>query len=231
MLKNWFFWTVILEKTLESSLDCKEIKPVNPKGNQCWIFTGRWCWRWSSILWPPDVKNWLLRKDPGTGKDWRLEEKGTTEDEMVGWHHWLNGCEFEQVPGIGDGQGSLACCSAWGGKESNMTEQLNWTIKILFFLSSLFCIFTNAGLNIIYFWLLFLGLGLSYLRNVFLIISAISFSCIASCTHSLSSLFWNSTYILLNCSRLLELSAASYVISLDLSFNSLFTFQLCIIFS
>ena len=116
-----------------------------------------WCWRWSSILWPPDVKNSLLRKDPGTWNDWRQEEKGTTEDEIVGWHHWLNGCEFEQVLGIGDGQGSLACCSPWGGKESNMTEQLNWTIKILFLLSSLFCIFTNAGLNIIYFWLLFLG--------------------------------------------------------------------------
>ena len=81
----------------------------------------------TAILWPPDAKNWLLWKDPDAGKDWRQEKKGPTEDEMVGWHHWLNGHEFEQAPGVGDGKGSLACCSPWGHKESDMTEQLNWT--------------------------------------------------------------------------------------------------------
>ena len=124
--KNWCFWTVVLEKTLGSFLDCKEIKPVNPKGNQSWKFTGRTDVEADApILWPPVVKNWLIRKDADAGKDWR-KEKGTTEDEMVGWHHWLNGYEFEQAPGVGDGQGGLACCSPWGRKESDMTEWLNW---------------------------------------------------------------------------------------------------------
>ena len=110
--KNWCFWTVVLEKTLESPLDCKEIKLVNPKGNQSWIFIGRTDAKAEVlILWPPDVKNWLLRKDPDAGKDWRQEEKGMTEDEMVGWHHWLHEHEFEQTLGDGEGQGSLACCS------------------------------------------------------------------------------------------------------------------------
>ena len=96
VLKNWCFWTVVLEKTLKSPLDCKEIKPVYPKGNQSWIFTGRTdAEAETPIFWPPDVKNWLIRKDPDAGKDWRQEEKGTTEDEMVGWHHRLNGHEFE----------------------------------------------------------------------------------------------------------------------------------------
>ena len=107
--KNWCVWTVVLEKTLESPLDCKEIKPVNPKGNQSWIFTGRTNAE-APILWPPDVKNWLTGKDPDAGKDWRWEKKGTTEDEMVGWHHQLDGHDFEQAPGVSDGQGSLACC-------------------------------------------------------------------------------------------------------------------------
>ena len=128
VLKNWCFWTVVLEKTLESSLDCKEIKPVNSKGNQSWIFTGRTDAEAETlILWPPDAKNWLTRKDPDAGKDWRQEEKGITEDEMVGWHHWLDGHEFEQAPGIGDGQGGLVCYSPRGRRESNTTEQLNWT--------------------------------------------------------------------------------------------------------
>ena len=110
--KNWCFWTVVLEKTLESPMDCKEIKPVNPKGNQSWIFTGRTnAQAETPILWPPDVKNWLIGKDPDAGKDWRQEEKGMTEDEMVGWHQRLDGREFEQAPGVDDGQGSLACCS------------------------------------------------------------------------------------------------------------------------
>ena len=126
--KNWCFWTVVLEKTLENPLDCKEIKPVNPKGNQPWIFTGRTDAEVEApILWPPDVKNWLIRKDPDAGKDWRQVERGTSEDEMVGWHHWLNGRESEWTPGVGDGQGGLVCCDSWGHKESDTTEQLNWT--------------------------------------------------------------------------------------------------------
>ena len=119
---------VVLEKTLESPLDCKEIQPVNPKGNQSWIFIGRTDVEAETpILWPPDVKNWLIWKDPDAGKDLRQEEKGTTEDEMVGWHHWLNGHEFGKSLGVGDGQGGLVCCSPWGRKESDTTEQLNWT--------------------------------------------------------------------------------------------------------
>ena len=106
------FWTVVLEKTLESPLDCKEIKPVNPEGNQSWIFIGRTdAEAEAPILWPPDVKNWFIGKDPDAGQDWRQEEKGTKEDEMVGWHHQLNGHEFEQALGVADGQGGLACCS------------------------------------------------------------------------------------------------------------------------
>ena len=128
MLKNWCFWTVVLENTLESPLDSKKIKPVNPEGNQSWIFIGRTDGEAEAqILWPPDVKNWLTGKSPNTKKDWRREEKGMTEDEMVGWHHGLDGHEFEQVPGVGDGQGSLACYSPWGHKESDMPEWLNWT--------------------------------------------------------------------------------------------------------
>ena len=124
--KNWCFWTVVLEKTLESPLDCKEIKPVNPKENQSWIFIGGTDAE-LKLQWPPDVKNWLIGKDPDAGKDWRWEEKGTTEVEMVGWHHWLNGHEFEQAPGVGEGQGSLVCRSPWGCKELDTTERLNWT--------------------------------------------------------------------------------------------------------
>ena len=127
-LKNWCFWTVVLGKTLESPLDCKEIQPVHPKGSQSWIFIGRTeAEAETSVLWPPDGKSQLTGKDPDAWKDWRQEEKGTTEDEMVGWHHWLDGHEFEHVLGVGDGWGSLECCSPWGLKESNATEQLNWT--------------------------------------------------------------------------------------------------------
>ena len=112
---NWCFQTVVLEKTLENPLNSKEIKPVNPKGNQPWIFIGRADAEAEAlILWPPDAKNWLTGKDPDAGKDWGQEEKGVIEDEMVGWHHWLNGHEFEQTPGGGEGQGSLAWCSPWG---------------------------------------------------------------------------------------------------------------------
>ena len=115
-------------RLLRVSLDCKEIQPVNPKGNQSWIFTGRTdAEAEAPILWPPDAKNWLIRKYPDAGKDWRQEEKGTTEDEMVGWHHRLDGHEFEQAPGVGDGQGSLECCRPRGRKESDMIERMNWT--------------------------------------------------------------------------------------------------------
>ena len=129
-LKNWCFWTGVLEKTLESPLDCKEIKTVNPTGNKFWIFIGRTDAEAETlILWPPDTKNCLIGKDPDAGKDWMRKEKGTTENEMVGWHHRLNGHEFEHAPGVG-GQGSLPCCSPWGCKESDMTEQLNWTKQL-----------------------------------------------------------------------------------------------------
>ena len=127
--KNWCFWTVVLEKTLESLLDCKEIQPVNPKGNQSWIFIGRTDAEAETpntlATWCEELTHWMLGKtgkDPDAGKDCRQEEKGTTEDEMVGWHHWLNGNEFGQAPGVGDEQGSLACCSPWGRKESDKTE-------------------------------------------------------------------------------------------------------------
>ena len=124
--KNWFFWTMVLEKTLERPLNCKEIKPINPKGNQSWIFIGRTDAE-APILWPLDVKNWLIWKDPDAGKDWRQEEKGMTEDEMVAWHHQIDANEFEQAPGAGDRQGSLVCCSQWGCKESDMNQQQNCT--------------------------------------------------------------------------------------------------------
>ena len=118
--KNWCFWTVVLEKTLESPMDSKEIQPVHPKGDQSWIFIGRTDVEAETpIPWPSDGKNWLTGKDPNPGQDWRWEEKGMTEDEIVGWHHQLDGHEFEQALGIGDGQGSLACCSLWGRIELN----------------------------------------------------------------------------------------------------------------
>ena len=119
------FWTAVLEKALENPLDWKEIKPVNPKGNQSWIFIRRTdAETEAAICWPPDAKGWLIGKDPDAGKHWR-QEKGTTEDEMVGWHYWLNENEFEQAPGDGEGQGRLACCSPWGHKESDTLS--NWT--------------------------------------------------------------------------------------------------------
>ena len=122
------FWTVVLEKTLESALDCKEIQPVHSKGNQSWIFIGRTdAEDETPILWPPDAKNWLIGKDSDAGRVWGQEKKGTTEGEMAGWHHRLDGCESEWTPGVGDRQGGLACCNSWGHKESDMTEWLNWT--------------------------------------------------------------------------------------------------------
>ena len=135
-LKNWCFWTVVLEKALESPLDCKEMQPVHPKGNQPWTFIGRTdAEAEAPILWPSDVKSRFIWKDPDAGKDWRQEEKGTTEDEMVGWHHRLNGHEFEQTPGDCEGQGRPAFCSPWGHEESDTSEWLNnkwWAWNIFF---------------------------------------------------------------------------------------------------
>ena len=120
--KNWCFWTVVLEKTLESLLDCKEIKPVNPKGNQSWIFFGKTdAEAETPVLWPPDAMSQFIRKDPDVGKDWRQEEKGMTEDKMVGWHQQLKGNKFEQALGDGEGQRSLACCNPWALKQSDTT--------------------------------------------------------------------------------------------------------------
>ena len=117
-----------LEKTLESPLECKEIQPVHSKGNQSWIFIGRTDVEAETpILWPPDANNWLIWKDPNAGKDWGQEEKGTTEDEMVGWHHQLNGHGFGWTLGVGDGQEGLACWGSWGHKELDTTERLSWT--------------------------------------------------------------------------------------------------------
>ena len=122
---NWCFWTVVLEKTVESPVDCKEIKSVNPKGNQSWIFIGGTDDEAEApVLWLPNAKSWLIGKDPDERKDWRQKEKEMTKDEMVGWHHWLNGQEFEQAVGDGEGQEGLACCSPWGLKESNVIEWL-----------------------------------------------------------------------------------------------------------
>ena len=126
--KNWCFWIAVLERTLESPLDCKEIQPVHPKGDQSWVFIGRTdAEAETPILWPRHVKSWLIGKDPDAGRDWGQEEKGTTEDEMAGWHHWLDAHEFEWTPGVVDGQGGLACCDSWGHKELDTTEQRNWT--------------------------------------------------------------------------------------------------------
>ena len=130
-LMNWCFWNVVLEKTLECPLDSKEIKPVNPKGNKLWMFIGRTDAE-APILWLSDGKSQLIRKDPNAGKDWRQEEKGMTEDEMVGWCHWLNGHELTQTPGDGDGQRGLACCSPWHRRESgpDWATELNWASTV-----------------------------------------------------------------------------------------------------
>ena len=126
--KNWCFWTVVLEKTLESPLDCKEIQPVLPKGDQSWVFIGRTdAEAETPIFWPPHGKSWLIGKDPNAGRDCGQEEKGMTEDEMAGWHHQLDAHESEWTLGAGDGQRGLVCCDSWGRKESDTTERLNWT--------------------------------------------------------------------------------------------------------
>ena len=141
--KTWCFWTVVLEKTLENPLDCKEIQPVHSERDQPWDFFGRSDAKAETpVLWPPHVKNWLIGKDSDAGRDWGQEEKGTTEDEMAGWHHWLDGRESGWTPGVGYGQGGLVCCYSWGHKESDTTEQLNWTE-----LKSIFYIFNMKYLN------------------------------------------------------------------------------------
>ena len=125
--KNWCVWTVVLEKTLESPLDSKEIQPVHSKGGQPWVYFGRDDAKAETpVLWPPHVKSWLIGQDSDAGRDWGQEETGMTEDEMAGWHRRLDGREFEWTLGDGDGQGGLACCNSWGSKESDTTEQLNW---------------------------------------------------------------------------------------------------------
>ena len=127
-LKNWCFWTVVLEKTLESPLDCEEIQPVHSKGDQPWdFFGGNDAEAETPVLWPPRAKSWLIGKDSDAGRDWEQEEKGTTEDEMAAWHHWLDGRESEWTLGAGDGQGGLACCDSWGREELDTIELLNWT--------------------------------------------------------------------------------------------------------
>ena len=131
--KNGCFWTVVLEKTLESPLDCKEIQPVHSEGDQPWDFFGRNDAKAEApVLWPPHAKSWLIGKHPDAGRDWGQEEKGTTEDEMAGWHHGLDGRESKWTPGVGDGQGVLACCDSWSHKESDTTDWLNWTSFAIF---------------------------------------------------------------------------------------------------
>ena len=126
--ENWCFWPVVLERTLESPLDCKEIQPVLSEGDQPWDFFGtNGAKAEMPVLWPPHAKSWLIGKDFDAGRDWGQEEKGMTEDEMAGWHHWLDGCESEWTLGVGDKQGSLACCNSWGHTESGTTERPNWT--------------------------------------------------------------------------------------------------------
>ena len=126
--KNWCFWTAVLGKTLESPLDCREIQPGHSEGDQPWDFFGRSDAKAETpVVWPRHAKGWLIGKDSDAGRDWRQKEKGTTEDEMAGWHHWLDGRESGWTPGVGDGQGGLACCVSWGRKESATTEGVNWT--------------------------------------------------------------------------------------------------------
>ena len=149
---NWCFWTMVLEKTLESLLDCKEIQPVHSKGDGSWVFIGRTDAKAETpVLWPPHAKSWLIAKDCDAGRDWGLEEKGTTEDEMAGWHHQLNGHEFDWTPGVGDGQGGLVCCDSWGRKESDTTERLNWTDNV----SGEMMIAAIITLNVCYIFLVF----------------------------------------------------------------------------
>ena len=173
-LKNWCFWTVVLEKTLESPLDCKEIQPVHSEGDQPWAFFGKNDAKAETpVLWPPHAKSWLIGKESDAGRDWGQEEKGTTEDEMAGWHHWLDAHESGWTLGVGDGQGGLACCDSWGRKELDTTERLNWTeltdavFCSLFFLSSFLFAPLFPSPHVVCLSLLFVGintLGFWYAR-------------------------------------------------------------------
>ena len=153
--KKWCFWTVVLEKTLESPLDCKEIQPVHPEGDQPWDFFGRNNAKAENpVLWPPYVKSWLIGKDSDAGRDWGQVEKGTTEDEMTEWHHWLDGRESQWTPGVGDGQGGLACCDSWGRRVGHdWTTELNWTECVCFNLKLL--IFPSFSFPFHNHWLVF----------------------------------------------------------------------------
>ena len=152
--KNRYFWILVLEKTLEGPLDCKEIQPVHPKENQSWMFIGRTdAEAETPILWPPDVKSWFIWKDPDAGKDWGQEEKGMTEDEMVGWHHRLNGHGFGWTLGVGDGREALACCGSWGRKELDTTEWLNWNWNWVFFFFKTWL--TSSAYELLYFFFMF----------------------------------------------------------------------------
>ena len=162
VLKNWCFWTVVLEKTFESPLDCREIHPVHPKGDQSWVFIGKTdVVAETPKLWPPDAKSWLIWKDPDAGKDWWQEEKGTTEDEMAEWHHWLDGHGFGWAPEVGDGQGGLACCGSLCRKESDTSERLKWTE--LNWKHKRYCYESVksliAGKNQLYYWIFFPNLS------------------------------------------------------------------------
>ena len=150
---NWCFWTVMLEKILESPLDCKEIQPVHFERDQPWdTFEGNGAEAETPVLWPPHVKSWLIGKASDAGRDWGQEEKGTTEDEMAGWHHWLDGRESEWTPGVGDGQGGLACCDSWGRKESDTT----WATELNFLLFHACFLFFLAFVNLLYVFYLWL---------------------------------------------------------------------------
>ena len=174
--KNWCFWTVVVEKTLESPLDCKEIQPVHSEEHP-WDFFGRNDAKAESpVLWPPHGKSWLIGKDSDAGRDWGQEEKGMTEDEMAGWHCWLNGCEFGWTPWVGDGQGGLACCSSWGRKESDTTERLNWTEPVfaqIFFASFLPSPFTQPYLTSFTLANQFLYFSLSYYSDYLLVVPSL----------------------------------------------------------
>ena len=160
--KNWCFWTVVLEKTLESPLDCKEIQPVHSKGDQPWVFFGRNDAKAETpILWPPHVKSWLIGKDSDAGRDCGQEEKGMTQDEMAGWHHRLDGREFEWTLRVGDGQGGLACCDSWGRKESDTTERLNWTglnIYIVILIHYINALHSNNDLHVVIYMYMFVSI-------------------------------------------------------------------------
>ena len=180
--KNWCFWTVVMEKTLESPLDCKEIQPIHSKGDQSWMFIGKTdAEAETPILWPPYEKSWLIRKDSDAGRVWGQEEKGMTEDEMAGWHHRLDGHEFGWNPGVGDGQGGLACCNSWGRKELDRTERLNWTELNLY---------TDTWFGIEWF---FFVTSLSRPHHSSLILSNAFNHRIFCCPFHLQRYFWNTS--------------------------------------